>query len=217
MWVVMGGTYIYRNFTYFPLSLIVSIHLCSDSQMGIYAIHGLLLLHNSVFLPTVLSNSETWNSLTNNDIGCLQTLQLKYLKWMLRTPRGTCNAFVYLELGILPIKSIINIRKMVFLHHILTLDDNDPVKTTHQQQQLYSFEENWANETKALLSTHNLETNEDIIQQLPRKTWKKMVKTAVTQASLTTLNAECVTKSKTRGRVYSQHQLQPYFHHLSAS
>ena len=199
------------------VAMINSIYLCSDGQMGMYAIHGLLLLFRSVFTPTILSNSETWDHLTSNDITRLQTLQLKYLKWMLHTPRGTCNTFVYLELGILPTKSLINIRKMVFLHHILNLDDNDPVKITHQQQQMYSFELNWANEMKNLLETHNLSTDETIIQQLPRKTWKKMVKEAVTRVSLLSLNAECSEKTKTNGRVYTQLQLQPYFHHLPAS
>ena len=185
--------------------------------MGMYAIHGLLLLFRSVFTPTILSNSETWDHLTSNDITRLQTLQLKYLKWMLHTPRGTCNTFVYLELGILPTKSLINIRKIMFLHHILNLDDNDPVKITHQQQQMYLFELNWANEMKNLLTTHNLPTDETIIRQLPRDTWKNMVKEAVTRVSLLSLNAECKEKTKTSGREYARLELQPYFHRLPAS
>ena len=197
--------------------MINSIHLCSDSQMGMYAINALLLMHKSVFTPTILFNSEAWDNLTLNDVTRLKTLQLKYLKWMLRTPRGTCNAFVYLELGILPMDSLINIRKMIFLHHILNLDDDDPVKMTYQQQQVYLFEKNWAYEVRKLLKAHHLETDTGTIQELPKKTWKQMVKKAVTQETLASLNAECSEKSKTEGRVYHQFEEQPYFHHLSAS
>ena len=88
---------------------------------------------------------------------------------------------------------------------------------TYQQQQVYLFEKNWAYEVRKLLKAHHLETDTGTIQELPKKTWKQMVKKAVTQETLASLNAECSEKSKTEGRVYHQFEEQPYFHHLSAS
>ena len=40
----------------------------------------------------------------------------------------------------------INLRKLAFLHHILNLDDDDPVKKVYRAEQRLEFEPNWANE-----------------------------------------------------------------------
>ena len=73
--------------------------------------------------------------MTTNNITQLSTAQMKYLKWMLQTPRGTCNSFTLLELGLLPMQHEINLRKLAFLHHILNLDDDDPVKKVYRAEQ----------------------------------------------------------------------------------
>ena len=62
-------------------------------------------------------------------------------------PYSTPNAGLFiLELGILPIKDVINIRKLTFLHHILSLPCDDPVLKLYKQQKKLIYENNWANE-----------------------------------------------------------------------
>ena len=159
---------------------------CNDASMGKFALNSILLLYKTVFLKTVLFNSETWNNLNKNDISKLSSIQNKYIKWMLHTPRGTCTSFTLLELGLLPVSSEIEYRKLCFLHHILNLPDDDPVKEAYEDQKLYSCEPNWYNEVCVLLGKYGIEVNEGNIRSLSKKKWKGIIHDAITQNALHT-------------------------------
>ena len=174
-----------------------SIALCSDSLMGNYVLHSLILLYKTVFLQTVLYNSGTWNNLAKNDLTKLTSAQNKYLKWMLHTPRGTCTSFTLLELGLLPVSQEIVLRKLNFLHHILTLPPTDPVKAAYNEQKMYSSELNWYNEICALIEEYGLEMDEESISRLSKNKWKEISVTAVRKTTLEKLYLDCTSKSKT--------------------
>ena len=193
-----------------------SMALCNDIQMGKYALFALLLLYVVVFIPTVLFNSKTWNNLTKNDISKLTSAQNKYLKWMLHTPRGTCTSFTLLELGLLPIADEISLQKLNFLHHILTLPDDDPVKIVYEEQKLYVGELNWYNEICSLTKDYGLEMNEKWIQSLSKDKWKDITRSAVRKTVFELLYTECVSKSKTsKLPKYPCYAQQDYFQNLS--
>ena len=112
--------------------------LCTDVTLGFHGVETLLLLYGSLFVQVVLFNAQAWSNLTQTDLKALQTIQLKYLKRMLHAPSSTSNAITFLETGVLPMSYKIHVRQLTFLHHIVTLSDNDPVKFTYQQQLLYN-------------------------------------------------------------------------------
>ena len=91
-------------------------------MFGLYEVQILLQLYESIFLSKLLFNCQSWTSLRkSSDIPSLESMQYKYLKQTMHIPYSTPNAGLLLELGILPIKDVVNIRKLTFLHHILSL------------------------------------------------------------------------------------------------
>ena len=119
--------------------IISSMSMCSDVTMGIHGLETILMLYRGLFVQVILNNAQAWSNLTQTDLKALQTIQLKYIKRAFHAPSSTSNTLTFLETGLLPIKNEINIKQRTFLHHILTLPDNDPVKFTYQQQLLYSY------------------------------------------------------------------------------
>ena len=101
------------------------------------------------FLPCAYGAS-VWTNLTKGEVQKMQILQLQFLKRSLQVPRSTSNCVVYLELGVLPVIYEIHARKLTFLHHVLTLSEDDPVFRTYKEQRKYIMERNWANEIKEL-------------------------------------------------------------------
>ena len=98
--------------------------------MGVYTIQTLLLLYQSVFLAVVLYNAQAWSRLSPSNINQLQVVQMSYLKRMMHAPTSTSNTITLLETGVTPIENEIHIKQLTFLHHILTLEDDDPVRVT---------------------------------------------------------------------------------------
>lgn len=63
-----------------------------------------LFLRQSIFLSSVLLNSETWVNLTKTDIEDLEALDESLLRWILDCPSKTPIPGLYLELDVYPIK-----------------------------------------------------------------------------------------------------------------
>ena len=158
---------------------ICAMSLCAEVTMGIYLIQTLLLLYRSVFLQVVLYNSQAWSNLTSNDVNNLQVVQLKYLKRMLHAPSSTPNTITFLETGTLPIKNEIHVKQLVFLYHILTLETEDPVRKTYEQQLMLPYENNWANNVRILREKYGILESDEQIRDTTKQKWKNNIKSKV--------------------------------------
>ena len=159
--------------------LVNAMSLCAEITMGLFTIQTLLLLYKSMFLQVILNDAQAWTNLTDKNIQDLQTIQLRYLKRMMHTPQSTPNSFTFLETGCLPIQYEIHVKQFTFLHHILTLDYDDPVRRTYYEQLKYPFEANWGNRMSELRALYGvLETDDEIIG-LEKESWKRRIKTRV--------------------------------------
>lgn len=167
-------------------------------------------------MQVMLYNSQAWSKLTKQDIKSLQTVQLKYIKRVFHVPASTPNAVTFLETGFLPIEQEINIRQLNYLHHILTLDKQDPVRMVYVEQLKYSFESNWGNEVRDFREKYRIKQHDDEIAKMTRGAWKRIVKKAVKKYTLDLLNNE-LSKLKI-GKCISQYQRfkqQKYMNFLS--
>ena len=113
--------------------IISILAMCEESGLGRYTLQSSLLLYNAVFVQGLIFNCQGWSHITQENFTLLQTLQLKFLKLALWLPLSTSNIFIFLELGILPISHEIQRRRLVYLHKILNLPDDDPILQTYKE------------------------------------------------------------------------------------
>ena len=176
--------------------MIESISLCSEITLGVYIVQSLLLAQSMMFIPTLLFGAQTWTNLSVEDSKLIKTSQLQFLKRILRAPSSVCNSITYLELGVLPAQYEIHIMKLTFLHHILTLEEDDPVQLVYNEQLKIPEEKNWANELLKIRSTYKIEETDEEISTLLKDEWKALVSQAVKKVALLSLNEEKNSLSK---------------------
>ena len=116
-----------------------------DHYFSIHTICVQLILYQFVLIPSMLFNSQAWSCLAKSDIQRLHVFQLRYLKKTLGVRKSTSNPFVHLELGVLPMEQEIHIRQLGFYHHIINLDENDPVKVVLMMMKAIPFPSWWSN------------------------------------------------------------------------
>ena len=97
-------------------STIEIISMCKETNFGK---HQIYTIYQSVFLPRLIYNCESWSNVTLKDISNLQDAQLNFLRRVMEVPKSTPIAALFLELGILPIQYEIEKRQLVFLKKIL--------------------------------------------------------------------------------------------------
>ena len=129
----------------------------------------------------------------------------------MHTPTSTTDIICYRELGVLPIEYEIDIRRLTFLHHIVTLDEHDPVRVVYQQQSRFEYEENWHNDIKERLERYNIGESEEEIKDMKKEKWKRLVKGKVEDYAVEQINKECNEKKKTTlFTTYKEFNIEPY-------
>ena len=83
-----------------------------------------VLLRESKFLNGILTNSEIWYGLTNDEIGELESLDRTLLRQIMKTPISTPIESLYLELGIMDIKTTIKARRLNYLYYLCKGKEN---------------------------------------------------------------------------------------------
>ena len=184
--------------------------ILADVSFGHHTMNVSLLLYRALFLSTVIFNSQSWRNLTEKNIMQLQALQLRLLKKFLNAPSSTSNSFVFLELGVLPIRYEIHQRQLTFLHHIVNLNEDDPVYCLYQNMKRLPGERNWLNDVLQSATNYGIEVDESMLKSISKETFKKRVKDKIQEYAFAILKADNASKSKTANVEYSSFQLQPY-------
>ena len=87
-----------------------------------------IFLRISLLISSLLSNSEAWHNLTEEDIRKLEKCDEELLAKVLDTPSNTPKEILYIELEVIPIRYIIKSRRRNCLEHILEEPKNTIVK-----------------------------------------------------------------------------------------
>ena len=189
----------------------ISIHgFMREASLGTHTLNIFILLHNSIFTPSVIFNSEAWSNITDKNVAALTTVQTRYLKKMMGVRQATANSLIYLELGVLPIKYEIHKRQISFLHHIIHLRDDDPVKMVWRNQTQLPEHNNWWCGVKSLMKNYDLQYEEEEIKKISKQAFKKQVKIAVNQKAFEDLRNDCESKKKTQNIRYTKFETQEY-------
>ena len=128
----------------------------------------------------------------------------------MHVPYSTPNAGLLPELGILPIKDVINIRKLTFLHHILSLPCDDPVLNLYEQQKKLIYESNWANEVSWLCKHYEIKETDFENKKYKMEKWKILLKNKVKEKVFSELCLEAQSKTKLKNLKYEFLERQQY-------
>ena len=186
--------------------------LIAENEVGIHKMSVLLLLYQSLFISTVLFNSQTWSKLRHDDVDKLEVMQLKYLKRAVGVAASAPNSFVYLELGVLPIGAEIEKRQLMYLYRILNLDESDPVYQMRSNMALYgeAGEKNWWTQVEIILEKYNITKNLSSLKKLSKEQYKSMIHKKVMGKALEDLIEEYQSLKKCQNMTYTSLQLQEY-------
>ena len=173
--------------------------LINETNLGTHEVSVWLLLYRSLFLSTVLFNSETWSRIKDSEMKQLKVIQMKMIKRIFNLPSSFQNSFLLLELGILPIEVEIHKRQLMYLHRIVMLPQDDPVRQMFQNLVVFDQEgeENWWSQIEPLLVKYGLPDDLCIIEQLSTYTFKNLVNKGTQHVAVRELKSECSSKKKT--------------------
>ena len=160
------------------------IAFCRELSLGNFEIHIMLQLYESIFLSKLLFNSQSWSRIKKKELEDLQTRPIKDVKASHENAVHNTYSWYF--------------PRTRFLHHILNLDEKDPVFRIYKEQQEFINEPNWSNEIITIRQLYSLNYKDSEIKTFSKVKWRNIVKKSIRNYAykeLTSL-AQCKTKTK---------------------
>ena len=79
-------------------------------------------IYETVVVPTVFSNIETWGIMQENEVKELESIQYKILRGILEQKMTTPYWGIIAETGIWPVRNRTEYKKIMLFHNIVTSD-----------------------------------------------------------------------------------------------
>ena len=184
--------------------------MLQDICFGPYQFEVAFILRNSLFLNSVLVNSEAWYGLTEVETNELEREDENILRKILESPSKSPKCMLYLETGCRPIRYIIMMRQLMFLHYILNEEEHSLIKRFFNTQEMNPGKNDWVLTVKETLEILEIHLDFDQIKQATRQQFKSFVDEAINEKCFNYLIGEKNKKKKVKHIQYSKHETQKY-------
>ena len=172
-------------------------------------------LREALFVNSILWNIETWYNLSSKEIEDLELIDRMLLKRIFGVPSSTPTAYLYLELGIAPLRYVIQGRRSMFLHYIITRKEDDLLYKFFKAQLREPTTNDWCTQVKLDLEDLGIEEDFDFIKSLSKSQMSKMVKEAYKQKAFDDLIDHQLSYSKGDNLEYGELKIRGYLKNLS--
>ena len=178
--------------------------------LGKWHYEAAMVFRNSLLLSTLLTNAESWYSLTTKDVSELERVDEALLRKILEAPAKTPIEALYLELGATPIRFLLMLRRISYLHHILQQDEESMLFRVLKSQEENPGKGDWVHLVKQDINSLKINLTFEEIAKMSKYNLKYILKTAVKEEAYKYLSDIQSGHSKTRNLEYCSLQLQPY-------
>ena len=153
--------------------------LMNDISLGKYTIQIGLILRDSIFLSKILLNSEVWHSLTKNQVEELEIIDRMLLRYTLMSHSKAAVEWIYSDTGRYNLRSLIQVRRLMYLWHILSRQDDELIHRVYNTQKVSNSVGDWVRLVNADKDELGIELTDEDIQGVSQEMFKTYVKKKV--------------------------------------
>ena len=109
-----------------------------------------MMMRESLFLGSMLTNSEVWYQLTKTEIAEFEVLDRRLLTNVCSLPSLTPSDALYLELGCLQVGTIIKAQRLNYLQYLLKLDQREMLSRFFWCQWPQNRKHDWTSQVRCV-------------------------------------------------------------------
>ena len=165
-------------------------------------------MREGILLGSLLTNSESWINVTNQDISELEKPDTHLLRNVLDSSASKC--FMMLELGIIPVRFVLMKKRLQFLHYILNESTSTMLRQVYDTLKEESRHGDFVSLTQSDKNALNIDISEEDIQLVSKWSWKKYLTEKVREAAFLYLTQENSSKEKTKNITFENLNMSKY-------
>ena len=170
--------------------------IANSKTMGSLSCSARLNMMDIVLIPSFLYNVEAYARLTKEEEKMLESVQGSILRALLEVPDSTPYLPLLLETGTWTMVGRIHYKRLMLLHHIMNSSEDRLIRKIIKVQEEEQRKGTWYEETSAIVSKYELESIN--VEETPKSTWKKAVKTKIKAAMEREIREGCSKLKKGR-------------------
>ena len=151
----------------------------NDANFGKFFLQSGLVLRDTVFVSKVLLNSEVWHSLTKSQIEDLEVIDRILLRDILKAHCKTGLEWIYADTGKLNLRSLIQIRRLMYLWHINSRDESELINRIYSTQIISQSVGDWVKHVAADKLELDIHLTDEEIQGVSKNAFKNYVQKKV--------------------------------------
>ena len=156
------------------------------------------IMRESMLLGSLLNNSESWINVKKQDLEKLEKPDTMIQRNILGTSGNPSKAFMYLELGFLPVKFVIMEKRMNFLRYILKESMSSMIRQVYETLKTDSTKGDFFSLVQTDMVELDIDFTDEEIENTTKDQWKKYIHEKIRCLALETLNEENSKKTKTK-------------------
>ena len=151
----------------------------NDINFGRYMIQTGLLMRDSIFTSKVLLNSEVWHSVTKAQVEDLEMTDRMLMRHILNAHCKTGIEWIVADTGKLNLRSLIQIRRLMYLWHLLSRNESEMIHRIYDSQKVSSSVGDWVRLVEADKTELGIALTDKEIQGVSKSVFNKFVKKKV--------------------------------------
>ena len=163
--------------------------MLSDGVFGKFTMQTGLNLRDTNFTSKMLLNSEVWHSVTKAQVENLEIVDRILMRKIFNAHCKTSREWLYSDAGKLDLKSLIQIRRLMYLWEILNRDKSELITRIYTTQKLINSTGDWVRLVDADKAELGIIITDEEIQGVSKLSFKSFVKKKVTENYLRNLSA----------------------------
>ena len=179
--------------------------------IGNHYFESALLLRESMFLNSILINSEIRYDITSSDLDQLTNLDKVLLRKILNTPISTPSESLYLELGCIDIETLLKGRRLIYFHYLTQRKEETMLSRFFLTQWKYPCKGDWTEKVKLDLEEFDIPLDIKFIRSISVYSFKNLVKKKAKEVAFSKFIGQKTLHSKLSNIHYSCLKLQDYF------
>ena len=167
-------------------------------------------------IPSLLNNCEMWIQISEKSLEKLEELQSTLYRMLLAVPKTTPVASLAWDMGGMKMKYRIILKKLLFLHHLKSLDDSTLANQVLQVQDIHELP-GLVSECKEYIRKYSLPNILKV--SLSHNVWKGKVKKKMEEENAKELKAQIKKSSKLENSdlIKEEFERKPYLKELDLS
>ena len=166
-----------------------------------------------MFINGILTNAEVWHNVKKAEIEEFEQLDRSLLRQILKVPISTPKESFYLELGILPIGTVVKARRIIYLHDLVNQNHTEMLHQFFITQWNKPTRGDWTELVKEDLNDFGIDEDLVMLQQMSKGKIKKLIKAEARKYAFNELKKSIEGKkghSKLKNIRYTELKMQDY-------